>query len=481
MLKLNIPRPSITPLIVASALFMEHVDSTIIATALPTISRALDASPLHLSLAVTAYMLSLAMFIPLSGWMADRFGARTVFCSAIIVFVIGSLACGLAFDLPSLVLARILQGMGGAMMTPVGRLVLLRSVPRSQLVDAIAWMAAPALIGPLIGPPLGGWIVTYVSWRWIFLVNLPIGILGFVLARKYIANVREKATERFDFPGFIMIGLAMAGFVFGFETIGRRMVPASVTTALLVTGCVLTGAYAWHIRKMREPLLDPRMMAYGTYKASVISGSLFRIAIGAMSFLLPIMFQNGFGMTPAACGSLLIAGAMGAIPIKFVTQRILRRWGFRAAMIGGAMFSAVFFMIYAAFSSQTPFWAMFIALMVGGVFRSFQFTSLNTVAYADMPERHLSRANTLYTTLQQLTIGLGVALAALMLDTTRRIQNHASLAANDFWPSLIILAALAGLSAMPFFGMSRHAGSDISGHFANRQRAATASSSGEQE
>ncbi|MER2520592.1 MAG: DHA2 family efflux MFS transporter permease subunit [Bdellovibrionales bacterium] len=472
MIKINMSRPQITSLIVASALFMEHLDSTIIATALPTIARALDASPLHLSLAMTAYMLSLAMFIPLSGWMSDRFGARTVFASAIVVFTVGSLACGLSWDLLSLVLARILQGLGGAMMTPVGRLVLLRSVPRAQLVDAIAWMAAPALIGPLVGPPLGGWIATHLSWRWIFLVNMPIGVLGFILVRKYVANVHEKNAERFDFAGFVMISLAMAGLVFGCETVGRQMIPASATAAMLAGSVALAALYAMHIRKVSAPLIDPRMMNYATYRASVIGGSLFRIATGAMTFLLPVMLQSGFGMTPIDCGWLLIAGAIGAIPTKFFTKPILSRWGFRSVLFANALLCAAFFALYVAFTPRTHIWLMFIVFVAGGAFRSLQFTSLNTVAYADMPERLLSRANTLYTTLQQCMLSLGVALAALMIDATRRANGHINLAAHDFWPSCLALAIIMGTSAIPYVAISPHAGETMSGHRANRARQA---------
>lgn len=464
MIKLNISRPPVTPLIVACALFMEHLDSTIISAALPTIAHALQTSPLHLGTAIASYMLGLAMFIPLSGWMADRFGARNVFCAAIVVFTLSSLFCGLAWDLTSLVAARLLQGVGAAMMTPVGRLVLLRSVPRARLVNAMSWMSVPALIGPLLGPPLGGLIVTYTSWRWIFLVNLPIGMLGFFLARLHIANVKERNPDRFDLPGFAMIGLAMAALVSGCETLGRHEVPFEVTVALLAASFLLFALYLLHIRKVREPLIDPLMLKNGAFRASVTGGFLFRLATGAMPLLLPVMLQNGFGMTPADSGWLMLAGAIGAIPSKIAAQPILRRFGFRRVLLVDATLCALFFAAYAGFSRDTPTWLIFAALMFGGVCRSLMFTLLNTVAFADMPQRLLSRSNTFYTTQQQLSLSLGAALAALTVEMTLGYHGHETPSANDFGLPFLALAALTFLSAIPYFGLSQHTGSDMSGH-----------------
>ena len=317
-------RDILTPLIVACALFMEQMDGSIIATALPGIARSLQTDPLHLNLAITSYMFSLAVFIPLSGWMADRFGARAVFRAAIVVFVLGSVACGCAVDLWTLVLSRVLQGMGGAMMVPVGRLVLLRTIPKAQLVSAMGWVTAPALLGPVMGPPVGGLIVTYASWRLIFFINVPIGLLGFYLASKYIQDIKGRAREDLDLAGFVLMGLAMAGLVLGFETVGRGLLPGVVVAGITLTGVLCLLGYLFHVRRVALPIIDLSLLRFPTYRASVVGGSLFRIGIGGLPFLLPMMLQYGFGLTPAASGFLTFASAAGAVLMKIVATPVIR-------------------------------------------------------------------------------------------------------------------------------------------------------------
>jgi EmrB/QacA subfamily drug resistance transporter len=342
------------PLIVACALFMENLDSTAIATALPTIAAAFGESPVRLSLAITAYLFALAVFIPVSGWIADRFGARRVFRAAILVFVLGSVLCGFAGSVLELVLARILQGMGGAMMVPVGRLVLLRSTPKQDLVRAMAWLTVPALIGPVLGPPLGGFITTYVSWHWIFWINVPIGALGIVLATRFIPDLREERPPPLDLTGFLLSALGLIGLVAAFETAGRDLVPTGVTLLLLASGSAGVGLYLWHARRVRYPLLDLALLRVPTFRAAVVGGFLFRIGIGALPFLLPLMLQEAFGLNPFDSGLLTFAAAAGAMAMKATAQPILRLFGFKRVLIVNALIGACFLAMNGLFEPSTP-------------------------------------------------------------------------------------------------------------------------------
>lgn len=456
-------RPFLVPLIVACALFMENMDSTVIATALPAIARSFGEDPLRLNLAITSYLLSLGIFIPLSGWVADRFGARTVFCAAIVVFTLGSIGCSTVNGLAGLVVARVLQGIGGAMMVPVGRLVILRSVPKAQLVDAMAWLTVPALIGPVVGPPLGGFIATYGSWRWIFLINIPIGILGLALAFAFIANTREERAERFDGFGFLIVSLGLAATMFGFENIGRGILPSPAVAALLAGGIGLLALYYRHTRVTAAPIIDVALVRIRTFGASVLGGFLFRMGIGALPFLTPLMLQLGFGLTPFASGMITFAGATGAIAMKFTAGPIIRRFGFRPVLIANTFICAAFMAFYGFFTPSTPHAVIIGILLVGGFFRSLQFTSLNTVAYADIPLPIMSRATTLSAVAQQLALSFGVGVGALLLHMTLAVSGRPELTASDFSPAYFIIA-LIGLSSLVFFvPLPPDAGDEVSG------------------
>ena len=306
-------RSRITALIVACALFMQNLDSTVISTALPTMARAFGADPVHMNVALTSYLLSLAVFIPASGWIADRFGAKQVFRLAILVFTVGSVLCGRADSLGFLVAARIFQGIGGAMMVPVGRLVLLRTVPKHELVAAMAWLSTPALLGPVLGPPIGGFIVTYFSWPLIFDINLPIGLLGVVLVSKFVEDVREPLHTRFDWRGLALSGTCLASLMFGLETAGRGVVEPALTQAMLGLGVVSALLYAWHARHTAAPLLDFSLLRHRTFLVAVTGGTLFRIGIGAIPFLLPMMLQLTFGKSAAQSGLITFASSLGAL------------------------------------------------------------------------------------------------------------------------------------------------------------------------
>ena len=371
---------------------MQTLDSTVIATALPAIARSMHQDPIRLNLAITSYLLSVAVFIPLSGWVADRFGARTVFRAAIIIFTLGSALCGASFSLTQLVAARIVQGVGGAMMVPVGRLVVLRSVPKHQLVDAMSYLTVPAVLGPVIGPPVGGLIVTYSSWRWIFYMNMPIGVLGIILVTLYIDDIREEGIGPLDLRGFVLTGMGLAGLVLGFESIGRGILPVSVVMTILAAGGICTGLYVLHARRITYPIIDLALLRIPTFAAATAGGGMARLAIGALPFLLAMLLQLVFGLTPFASGLITFTSAAGALTMKLTVGPIIRRFGFRTVLIGDSIISGAIMMGYALFRPGVPYTWIVLTLLIGGFFRSLQFTSLNTIAFADIDRRRMSRA-----------------------------------------------------------------------------------------
>ncbi|MEX2649569.1 MAG: MFS transporter [Alphaproteobacteria bacterium] len=457
-------RERVVPWLVACALFMENLDSAIIATALPAIATALDEDPVELSLAITSYLLSLAVFIPVSGWMADRFGGRMVFRAAIVVFMVGSIACGLATSLESLVLARVLQGAGGAMMVPVGRLVLLRAVPKSRLLRAMAFVTIPGLIGPVIGPPLGGLIATYASWRWIFFINVPIALLGVVLVSVLIGNEREAAPRPLDARGFVLTGLALVGLLFGLQGLGRAVVPGGVTAALIVGGAVAAGLYVVHARSLAHPIIDLALLRIPTFRAAIVGGLFFRISIGAIPLLLPMMLQLGFGLTPFASGAITFAGAAGALTMKVAAAPILRAVGFRRALLFNSVVSGVLLIGYGLFEPTTPHLVIVAVLLVGGFFRSLQFTALNTLCYADAAPEQMSRATSLVSVAQQVSQGVGVGLAAVLLHLTLALRGSEALDADAFDVSYLTIGALSFAAILFFRRLAPDAGAEISGH-----------------
>ena len=462
----------IVPLIIAVALFMEHMDATVIATSLPAIAADIGTNPLALKLAITSYLLSLAIFIPASGWTADRFGARTVFRAAIAVFVLGSIGCALSSSLTDFVIARIVQGMGGAMMTPVGRMVVVRTIPKRELVGAMAWVTTPALIGPVLGPPVGGFITTYATWHWIFLINVPIGLAGIVLATRYIADVRAEEHERFDMLGMVLAGLGIAGVAFGFSVLGLNYLPWTVVVALIGGGACFIVAYLVHARHTANPVLDLTLFRLPTFFASVVGGFIFRLGLGALPFLLPLMLQVGFGMTPFQSGMITFATALGAIGMKWATTTILRRFGFRTILTINAVISSAFLAVCASFTQTTPVAIMVMLLLVGGFFRSLQFTSINSIAYADVEPRRVSRATALVSVAQQLAISTGVAVGALAVELTVHFRGDGALRANDFPPAFLVVAAISLLSVFIFLRLSPYAGAEM----ANRLPAPTEAS-----
>jgi EmrB/QacA subfamily drug resistance transporter len=444
-------------------MFMQNLDSTVIATALPTIANSLDESPLRLNVAITCYLLSLAVFIPVSGWTADRFGARRVFSAAIVIFTLGSIGCGCANSLATLVAARIIQGIGGAMMVPVGRLVLLRTIEKSDLVRAMSYVSVPALIGPVMGPPLGGFIVTYASWRWIFFINIPIGILGIVLVTLLVGDLKETGRRPFDFSGFALTAVGVATLAFGFENIGRGALPAAAVIGLLLVGAACTILYVRHASRVSHPIIDLTLMKIPTYASATIGGFLFRMGLGALPFLLPLMLQLGFGLDPLSSGLLTFASAAGAMTMKVTAAQIIRTLGFRIVLVGDAVISALFLFGYSLFRPDTPHLVIFFALLAGGFFRSLQMTSINTLSYADVPPAMLSRATSLTSMAQQLSQTVGVATGALFLQLVLALRGGSALIAADFYPAFVGVAVISLLSVPFFLRMAPDAGAAVSG------------------
>ena len=466
----------LTAFIIATALFMENMDGTVISTSLPAIARDLHQDPIVLKLALTSYMLTLAVFIPASGWVADRFGARTVFCTAIVVFTLGSILCGASSSLPTLIAARVFQGLGGAMMVPVGRLVLLRSVAKSDLVSAMAYLTVPALIGPVAGPPLGGFITTYFHWRWIFWINVPIGVLGILLSLRFIQNLREETVPRFDFRGFVLSGIGLLSLISGLSVIGRGIAPYWLVGALIALGVASLAAYVRHADANEDAILDLKLLTIPTFFAGVVGGLIFRIGIGAMPFLLPLLLQIGFGLTPFESGSLTFATAAGALMMKFTASTALRWFGFRQTLVVNGLISGVFLGVCALFTPSTPHWLLLLTLLTGGFFRSLQFTALNAISYADINSPRMSRATSFASVSQQMSGAIGVAVAAICVQTIQFGFGNSELMARDLSLAFVLVAIISSLSVLVFAQLKPDAGAAVSGRMVStsEERAAAA-------
>ncbi len=450
------------PLIVAFAFFMEQLDSTIITTAIPDMAGELHVTPLAMNLAITSYVLSLAVFIPVSSWFADRFGTRRVFAAALAIFTLGSMLCGLADNLPELVAMRVLQGFGGAMTTPVGRLILLRAFPRSELVTAMTYMTVPAVLGPTIGPLLGGLLTTYASWRWLFYVNVPFGALGIVLTLRFVAEGRAKEPPAFDATGFVLCGAGLALLQFGLENAGHRVLPPLGVAGLFVGGLACLLAFARHALRTPDPALDLRLFSIRTLRVSSLVGGVSRTGANAVPFMLPLMLQLGFGLSPVQSGSLTFVTSLGTLAVRPVSARLLRWFGFRRLLMGNAVVCAGVIASFALVNPGTPHWAVLCLVLVFGITRSTQFVTTNTLTYTDTPSSKLSRSTSLGGVVQQLTVSGGVAIAAALL---------AALAAPAAVPSVaefhlaFVLVALVTLASAPGFLLLRPGdGAHVSHH-----------------
>ncbi len=447
----------LTPLILAVALFMENMDATVIATSLAEIARDIGTEPIALKLALTTYMVALAIFIPISSWMADKFGAKNVFRWAIVVFILGSVACAISDSLLTFVLSRFLQGMGGAMMTPVARLALVRVTPRNQLVDAMAWLSIPGLVGPILGPPIGGFITTFASWHWIFLINVPIGLLGVVMVNKYLPDWQRNAPRKLDFTGFLLAGVCFAGFVFGISVLTLPALPAAFGYGSMLLGIVAGAVYWFHFRRTEHPILDLRLFTQPLFRLTMIGGTVFRLGTGAMPFLFPLMLQLAFGLTAFETGMVTFASAIGAFAMKFVAERIIARIGFRSSLITACTITAAGVLAMGIYTPGTPQPLMMGFLVVTGFFQSLFWTTTNAFIFADVTDKDAGQANVLSQVSIQLSMAFGVALGGGALEGFGLLHGGGEPLLADFHWAFWVMASITLVSAAIFTRVPRTA------------------------
>ncbi|MBV8628356.1 MAG: DHA2 family efflux MFS transporter permease subunit [Paraburkholderia sp.] len=458
--------PSLIVMLVAAAFFMENLDGTIIATALPQMARSFNVHAVNLSIGITSYLLTLAVFIPISGWAADRFGVRNVFTAALGVFTVSSMACGMTHGLVGFTAARIVQGIGGAMMVPVGRLAVLRATPKENLMRAISIITWPGLVAPVIGPPLGGLITTCSSWRWIFYLNLPLGLVGLVLAWRFIGHEQEAEKRPFDALGFVLSGFACTAVMYGLELTGRADAPWLQVLIWLAAGGAAGFAALIHLRRAAHPVVDLSAFKVKTFAVAMGGGSLFRVSISAVPFLLPLMFQVGYGMNAFRSGLLTLAVFAGNLSMKLVTTPVMRRFGFRSVLLVNGVFAALSLAAMSLLTPATPASWIVVVLFVSGLARSLQFTAINTLSFADVPKPQMSGASTLSSTLSQMTMGMGVAFGAIALRVAAWAHGHEaqSVTPGDFSLAFLFVAALSFAALFDVVKLDRQAGAHVSGH-----------------
>ena len=460
-------RPVLVALIVACAFFMEMFDGTVIATALPQMARSFHENPVNLSIGMSAYLIALTVFIPSSGWLSDRYGSKTIFAAAIVVFTVASVLCGLSGALVPFTAARVLQGVGGAMMVPVGRLVVMRGSDKRDLIRLVQYITTPGLVAPVLGPPIGGFITTYSSWRWIFFVNVPIGIAGLGLVLAFMHNHRATERRAFDATGFALSGIGLSALVFGLDQLARPNVPAWVLALLLGGGAILCGFAFVHLRRTAHPILDLSLWQIPTFaRGTLFAGTAFRVVIGTTPLLWPLLFQVGFGMNAFAAGLLIIGCAGGDLTMKFFAARILHRFGFRRTLVVNGLLATLAMAACATFTRATSVALIFLLLFVIGLARSVQFGAFNALTYVDVPPERMSAATSLGSTVQQLAWSLGIAFATSVLGIVALLRHPAlpGYTVGDFRLAFIPVAALAFLSALDFLRLDPHAGAAATGH-----------------
>ncbi|HIA9655627.1 TPA: MFS transporter [Klebsiella pneumoniae] len=452
-------------LLVAGAFFMEFLDGTVIATALPDMARDFGVTAVELNIGISAYLITLAVLIPASGWIADRFGARAIFTLALAIFTLASVFCGLSTEVHIFVAMRILQGVGGALMVPVGRLAVLRTTPKHQLIKAIATLTWPALVAPIIGPPLGGFITRYASWHWIFFINVPLGLAAIILSLRIIPDIRETERRSFDLSGFITTSVAMVSLVTAMERLGDRQPQIWPTLALaaLGFGCLLYSIR--HFRRAVAPMVRLDALQVPTFRVTMYGGSLFRASISAVPFLLPLLFQVGFGMDPFHSGLLVLAVFVGNLTIKPATTPLIRWLGFRRLLLINGALNVCSLLACALLTPQTPVWAIMLILYLGGVFRSIQFTGVSTLAFADVPAAQMSDANTLFSTASQLAVGLGITLGAIGIRLGEQVGDWlhlTELPGISFRLSFVFIALICLVGMIDSLLLAKTAGSSVS-------------------
>ena len=460
------PSRRLVPWLVAVAFFMQALDTTILNTAVPGIAHALGVAPLSMKAVLASYTLSLAVFIPVSGWMANRFGTRRVFASAIGLFTAGSLLCGLSRNIHLLVAFRILQGCGGAMMVPVGRLTLVRAFGKSELVRAMSFVAVPGLVGPMLGPLAGGLITGYAHWSVIFFLNVPIGVAGLYLVERHLPDYREARTPRLDLAGLVLFSSGIALLSYVLEVFGEHRLSSAAIAALLALSLLLLGAYGLHAARTLAPLLNLALFRIRTFRAAV-GGSFFtRISIGGIPFLLPLLYQVGLGYTPVQSGLLMMPQAFAAMSLKMTMPRILARFGYRAVLVSNTGVLGVLILLFATIGAATPLWLMGTQLFAFGFFSSLQYTSMNTLVYADVSGAAASDASTIASTGQQLSLSFAVAVASLVtaLFVPDRFHTSPAEMIQGIHEAFVALGIATIVSTLSFAGLRRDDGSAVSRH-----------------
>ena len=452
------------PWLVAVAFFMESLDTTILNTAVPTIAAALHVAPLNMKSVLASYTLSLAIFIPISGWMADRFGTRRVFASAIGIFTLGSILCGISSDIHLLVACRILQGCGGAMMIPVGRLTIVRTFAKSELIRAMSFVAIPGLIGPMLGPVTGGLIVGYFHWRMIFFVNVPIGLTGLYLVYRHLPDYREKKTHPLDVVGLILFGSGVALLSYVLEVFGEHTLSVEEILGLLAIAIALLCGYALHGSRTEFPLLHLALFRVRTFRASVAGSFVTRLGVGGIPFLFPLLYQVGLGYSPIQSGLLMMPQAFAAISLKMTMPHILRRLGYRTVLISNTILIGAMILLFATIRPSTPAWLIVLQVFCYGFSTSLQYTSMNTLVYADVNDDESSSASSLAGTAQQMSISFGVATASLVTAffLPDRFRSNPSQMIHGIHEGFIVLGALTVLSTIVFRGLRANDGNTIS-------------------
>ncbi|QPC95181.1 DHA2 family efflux MFS transporter permease subunit [Mesorhizobium sp. INR15] len=452
-------------LIVAIAFFMQLLDSTIISTSLPQMGASFGVPAVAMSIGITVYMLTMAVFVPLSGWLADRFGARNIFLIAIALFTLASIACGFSQNLIQFVAARAVQSVGSALMTPVGRILVLRNAPRSELLNATALITWPALFAPVVGPVLGGFITTYLSWHWNFFINIPLGLVGLALVARFVPGDRAADPKPLDWPGFFLTSLGLACLLYGLERIAHPEDGILPTVLLLGAGILIGWLAVRHLYRAAHPLLDLSSFKVLTFAISTLAaGTIFRVAINATPFLLPLLFQVGFGLSPVDAGVMILAYFLGNLGMKTVTTPTLRRFGFRAVMVVNGVIASASIMACAAISPQTPQVLVMALMLLAGLTRSMQFTALNALAFADIAAEQRSSAATLSSMLQQLAMLFGVAGATAILNLSQIARNRPALDLVDFRIAFLVIGAIGLVASFRFLILPATAGAEVSGH-----------------
>jgi EmrB/QacA subfamily drug resistance transporter len=445
------------PLTVGACFFMEGLDSTVIATTLPQISTAMGVTPNEIGIALTAYLVSVSMWIAASGWLADRFEAKRVFIAAIAVFALGSFMCGISANLLQLVAGRFLQGMGGAMMLPVGRLILARSFPRDELVRAMSYMIIPGLVGPMLGPIVGGWIATYLDWRWIFFINLPLAVIGIAMAWRLLRAVPAEGTPRFDFIGFVLVGVALVALLAGLEVVAAESAFGARALLALGTGFAASLLYAWHAQR-GDPILDFSLFRYRAFAVAVLGGSFSRLVLGATMFLFPLFFQLGLGGSAVVAGYLMAVLAFGQIALRLGLDPLLKRLGIKALLIVNSAIMGALLVALLAFDKGDSFWLLGGFMFVFGLIHSIQLSTLAGLNFSGLPQEALGRATSVAAVVQRLSMAFGISLTAILLGYA---SDGGDATRASFTMPTLVLAAIMALSILSFLALRKGDGADL--------------------